>query len=353
MKWQNELTQKFKIEYPIIQAPMLGVTTPEMVAAISNEGGLGSLPVGGLSPAITHDLIKRTRNLTNKTFAVNLFANSLPEKDHPQTFLEMQNLLAEFAEENKINYKKVSIESIPFHSYKDQIDIILEERIPVVSFTFGIPDDKTIEKLKAHDVILIGTATCLQEARILDSKGIDIITAQGIEAGGHRGTFIESENLPLVGSMALIPQVADAIKKPVVAAGGILDGRGIKAALILGAQGVQLGSAFIASDESAATPAYKFRLQNADDTATVLTRTVSGRWARGFENKLMQAVEQSKLEISPYPFQIALTSSFREYGQKQDDENFMVMWAGQFSRKAMKKSTSEIFKRLIEQTEAI
>jgi nitronate monooxygenase len=174
--------------------------------------------------------------------------------------------------------------------------------------------------LQNNGGILIGTATCLQEAILLSDKGIDIITAQGIEAGGHRGTFLELKNLPMIGSIALIREVVNAVKNPVIAAGGIADGRSIKAAFILGASGVQMGSAFIACNESTASETYRSCLQNSRDTDSVLTKSITGRWARAIQNELIDTIESSQLKIPPYPFQIALTSPLREYGQKQNNK---------------------------------
>src|SRR3954470_9488467 len=148
MEWSNELTRALRITYPVIQAPMLGVSTPEMTAAISNEGGLGSLPVGGLPPRKTHDLIRQTKALTDQPFAVNLFANRLPRKNDKVTFEAMQGFLANFADENEIEYASPSPSGIEFHGYSEQIDILISENIPIVSFTFGILNDAVITQLK-------------------------------------------------------------------------------------------------------------------------------------------------------------------------------------------------------------
>lgn len=353
MKWENELTRTLKIKYPIVQAPMLGVTTPEMVAAISNHGGLGSLPVGGLAAVKTTELIQKTKALTTSPFAVNLFANPLPKNPDKIKFELMQDLLEQICRDNELSFERQSFDSLQFHSYTEQIDCLLSENIPVVSFTFGTLDPESISAFKEQGVILIGTATCLKEAKILDQIGIDIITAQGIEAGGHRGTFLEGEPLSTIGLMSLIPQLVERISKPILAAGGINDGKTIKAALTLGAQGVQPGTAFIASDESGAIPAYKKYLQDAIDSDSVLTRSFSGRWARGLKNKFITAIEKSGLLIPEYPIQVSLTSKIRTAAQQQNNKEFTALWAGQSAFKSEMKPIVEIFNKLITETEGI
>lgn len=352
MEWKNEVTHALKIAYPFVQAPMLGITTPQMVAAISNNGGLGSLPVGGLSPEKTLALIRQTKALTDKPFAVNLFAHPIPEFDAAQASA-MQNALINICARHHIQYPTQVIENIRFYHYSEQIEILVTENIPIVSFTFGILSDEAVKTLKANGVILIGTATCVKEALILDEKGIDMISAQGIEAGGHRGTFLNDEPLPLIGSMALVPQILSRVNKPVIAAGGIYDGKTTKAAFALGAKGVQVGTAFIASHESLAIPAYKALLPNTLDTDTVLTRAFSGRWARGIGNQLMNEVEQAGIEIPGYPMQNSLISLLRAEAQKANNKDFTTLWAGQSASKAEGKAAADIFWAIIRQAEEV
>lgn len=353
MRWQNRLTTLLRIEYPFVQAPMLGITTPAMVAAISNAGGLGSLPVGGLSADVTRSLIKETKALTNKPFAVNLFTHTNPDSIDESSFDSMQQFLVTLAANENIPYTAPIAENLAFFSYHDQIDILAQEKIPIVSFTFGIPDDDSIITLKNSGARLIGTATCVEEALLLETKFIDVVTAQGAEAGGHRGSFINGKNPPMIGSLSLIPQIVDAIRLPVLAAGGIADGRSMVAAFILGSQGVQVGSAFIASHESAAVNAHKHIVQNSSATASVLTRSFSGRWARGIQNKLMESVEGSGLTIPAYPIQQRLIAPLRIYGQQAEQTDLIAMWAGQSASRAIRKSSNEIFQTLIKQAETM
>lgn len=352
MIWQNKLTKLLDIQYPIIQAPMLGVTTPEMVAAVSNSGGLGSLPVGGLSPEITRERIQKTKALTNKPFAVNLFVNALDNVNLEEA-LAIQDFLDKLGKKHNLEFDRKSPGSFTFYSYKEQVDILIEENIPVVSFTFGWLDNECIKQLKANNIILIGTATSVKEARLLEDTGIDAITAQGVEAGGHRGTFINDEPLPQVGLMSLLPQIADSVSIPVLAAGGINDGRTIKAAFTLGASAVQIGTAFIASNESLAIPSYKNRLLYAQDTDTQLTKAFSGRWARGIRNTFMAETEQSGLTIPEYTIQNSITGPIRAAAIKQDNNELTNMWSGQSAPKIKLETCSDIFKELVEQTEKL
>lgn len=346
----DSITQKLQIQYPIVQAPMLGVTTPEMVVAIANEGGLGSLPVGGLSPEKTTELIQKTKQLTQRPFAVNLFAHAIPEVDLAKAS-QMQDFLVGLGKKYGLEFPELHLETLSFYSYKTQIDILIAEQIPIVSFTFGIPDDEWLQKLKASGTILIGTATCLAEALLLDQKGVDMITAQGIEAGGHRGTFLETIPLPQVGVMALVPQIVNRIGKPVLASGAINDGKTIKAAFAMGASAVQIGTAFIATTESLAIPAYQQAVLAAKDTDSQLTLAFSGRWARGLQNQFMTEVEHSGFTPLPYPIQNSLTTALRQKAQQLNKGDFTNLWSGQSAPKIHLPDCAAIFRELIRQAE--
>lgn len=350
MNWENEVTNALHINYGIVQAPMLGVTTPEMVAEISNAGGLGSLPVGGLSPQKTIALIHATKALTMRPFAVNFFAHHIPVPDAVQV-KEMKAFLLELCIRYQLPFKKEDFEPFRFYTYKEQIDIIIQEQIPVASFTFGIPDEESIREMKNKGIVLIGTATCVKEAILLDQKGVDIIAAQGIEAGGHRGSFLDEGAIPEVALMPLLNGIIEKTQKPVLAAGAICDGRTIKAAYTLGAKGVQIGTAFIAGNESAAIPSYKGALQQSTDTDSVLTRAFSGRWARGLRNEFMNEIEQSGLVIPDYPVQNSLTARIRSLAQQLDRKALTNLWAGQSAAQAEAKPVAVIFKEMIRQAE--
>ena len=350
MLWTNEINRALQIQFPVIQAPMLGITTPEMVAAISNSGGLGSLPIGGLSPSAARGIIRKTRSLTDKPFAVNFFAHSIPPVNIQQ-MERMQDFLEKLCVDDHLPYIRKAPETFHTHSYKEQIEILISEKIPVVSFTFGIPDDEDINALKNMGTILIGTATSVKEALLLEKKEIDIICAQGCEAGGHRGSFLEDEPLPLIGTFSLVPQITRQFTKPVLAAGGIFNGKTIKAAFVLGAQGVQIGTAFIACNESMAAPSWKTAIQRAPENENILTMCITGRWARGIRNRLITAIENSDLDIPAFPWQGLLTAQIRTLSKEQDNFDFAAMWAGQSFSHIETKPAVEIFKKLIEEAE--
>lgn len=326
---------------------MLGVSTPAMAAEVSNAGGLGSLAVGGLSPEATTELIQKTKNLTNKPFAVNLFVHEVPP--YEESDIEpMRQFLVSLASKRGYQITENDLSNLKFYTYHDQLEILVKENIKIVSFTFGCLDKKSIAYLKANDCILIGTATCVDEAIILKEHEIDFITVQGIEAGGHRGSFIKDMPLPQVGLFALLPQVIKQTQLPAIAAGGVNSPSTIKAVLELGADAVQIGSAFIDSEESDAITSYRQLIKQAKDTDTVLTRAISGRWARGFKNELIKAVEDSGLTIPPYPVQNSFTTKFRKLAQQANDHEYTTLWAGQSSSSSATKKVKDIFESFVQ-----
>lgn len=347
MNWHNELTDIFKTSYPLVQAPMLGITTPEMVAAAANCGMLGSLPVGGLSPQKTAEAIRKTKTLTDKPFAVNLFVYEIPEVPAVSEESAMRQWLQMLAAEQGLDYADKPVAGFVQYSYREQIPVLIEEGIRLVSFTFGTMDDDALATCRQHGMVLMGTATSVAEAVCLNGQDIDVIVAQGIEAGGHRGSFLDPQQLPAVGSFSLVPQIVDQVDCPVIAAGGIWDGRTARAAMMLGAKGIQVGSALLAAYESLAVPAYKAVLKQAADTDSRLTRAFSGRWARGLSNEFMERTDEAGLSIPEYPYQNSLTGAFRAAAQQQGNAGMFHMWAGQSAGRAEALSTAEILQRIV------
>ncbi|MCF3109119.1 nitronate monooxygenase [Niabella sp. CC-SYL272] len=324
----HTLLRQLQIRYPVIQAPMLGVSTPEMAAAASNAGGLGSLAVGGLSPDAVATLLDQTRALTSKPFAVNLFVHNVPELD-AATPEPMQQLIQRLAAERGYILTDADLRLPRLYTYKDQLDVLVKEDVRLVSFTFGCPDDDSIRLLKTHNLLLTGTATSLKEAAWLQDKGIDMVVAQGIEAGGHRGSFLHlGDDLPQQSLEALLQDMKTDIHIPVIAAGGIRDVAGAKKMIDLGAAAVQLGTLFIPTRESQAIPGYKQLLSGKTEMRSVLTTAFSGRWARGLSNAFIRAIETSGIPVLPYPYQNALTTALRKKAQAQNDPEFTSLWAG-------------------------
>jgi nitronate monooxygenase len=237
-------------------------------------------------------------------------------------------------------------------AFPEQLAAALESGASVFSFTFGVLPGDAIAAIKARGMFLMGTATNVEEAVTLERAGVDAVVAQGSEAGGHRGTFGEPFEAGMIGTVALVPQVADAVKVPVVASGGLMDGRGIAAALALGASAVQMGTAFLTCDEAGIPQAYKDAILTAREDATRLTRAFSGRPARGIANRFMMEMEASGIgeDILPFPLQNTLTRPLRAAAAQQARPEYLSLWAGQGLRLARRQSASELVARLAQET---
>jgi len=291
--FETRLSKIVNIAVPIIQAPMAGgITRPELVAAVSSSGGLGSLGAGMLPPERIAADISAIRRLTNAPFNVNLFVLAAPQVDTSSLEAAMA-LLQTFREDLGLPVAEPPARFC--EDFSEQLETVLEERPPVVSFTFGIIDGAAVERLHRAGAKVIGTATHVAEALAWEAVGADAVCVQGAEAGGHRGTFLGPPEEAMIGTLALVPQVIDAVQIPVIAAGGIMDGRGIAAALVLGAAGAQLGTAFLACKESGIPEQWKERLKASKDTGTRVTRLFSGRPARGLVNEFMERLIHSVL----------------------------------------------------------
>lgn len=280
MTWrQTPLARQLGLRVPVIQAPMAGgPSTPRLTCAVSSAGGLGSIAGAMLSADDLRAAIREVRGRTDRPYAVNLFAPLPP----PST-----DRVAEWS-------RLTGVEAGPPRTqprYEEQLAVIIEERVPVLSFTFGIPP------LDGVEAFTIGTATTVAEALALEAAGVNAVVAQGAEAGGHRGTFLAPVGQSLVGTMALVPQIVDAVQIPVIASGAIMDGRGIAAALALGAQAVQLGTAFLRADEAGTTEDHR----RAVGRDTTVTSTLTGRHARAVRTPLVELLEASGLQPPDYP----------------------------------------------------
>ncbi|WP_213525369.1 nitronate monooxygenase family protein [Paenibacillus sp. J31TS4] len=345
------LTELLSIRYPLIQAGMAGgTTTPELVAAVSRAGGLGTLGAGYLTPDAIRTAIRSIREQTDRPFAVNLFIPEPYSVDDTQ-IADTQRRMAGIRA--KLGLPEPQLPAAFAESYDAQLAVVLEERVPVFSFTFGLPAPEELAELKRLGIVTIGTATTTAEAVQLEQAGVDAITAQGSEAGGHRGTFAGPHGEALVGTMALVPQAADAVRVPVIAAGGIMDGRGVAAALALGAAGAQLGSAFLACDESGAHPQHKAAVRAAADSGTSLTRAFSGKPARGVRNAFMAELDPAADTLPPYPVQNALTRDIRQAAAKRDEPAYLSLWAGQAAGLARTGRAEAIVEALVRETEAV
>jgi nitronate monooxygenase len=326
MTWGTRLTDLTGTRYPIVQAPMAGgLTTPELVAAVSEAGALGSIGAAVLSPDELRSAIQAVRQLTGQPFAVNLFA-PLPRPDFDRAAIEAMNgVLARMRDELGLP-PPAALPAPPTYTFADQLAVVAEERVPIFSFTFGLPP---LEQVKEAGCVVLGTATTAAEAEELVAHGVDVVVVQGFEAGGHRGTFRASFERSLVGGLALLPQVVDRVTVPVIYAGGVMDGRGIVAALALGADGVQLGTAFLGCPESGTPDAYRRALTEAKDDSSVLTAVYTGRPARVLHAPYVDVVESSGVEVLPYPLQALVAMDIRTAAVEQGRADLLFALAGQ------------------------
>ena len=349
MKWPRALADRLGVEYPIIQAPMAGgPSTPELTAAVSNAGGLGSFAGGYLAPEAIRDAIRRIRALTSRPFAVNLFAPvpaGLPPSGDDVD--RARRAVAPFRAE--VGLPDAGPPG-PLPSFEEELRVVIEERVAAFSFTFGALSPEDVAALGRSGALVMGTATSVREARALEAAGCQALIAQGGEAGGHRGTFLGPPERGLAGTLALLPQIVDAVTVPVVAAGGIMDGRGIAAAFALGAQAASLGTAFLACPESGAARAYnEALLVRADDDPTTLTRAFSGRLARGLRNRFTDSMVAAPL--LPFPLQNALTADMRREAGKAGKADLLSLWAGQGAPLARARPAAELVRDLVRETE--
>jgi nitronate monooxygenase len=324
-----------------------GPGTPELAAAVSNAGGLGSLGAAYLRPEEILQSIRRTQALTSGPFAVNLFAGGYAADANadPAPMLE---LLSEI--HKALGLPPPVIPVLPPDPFREQLEAVLEARPAVFSFTFGIPGRDAFSLLRARGIATLGTATTAGEARLLVAAGVDAVVAQGAEAGAHRGTFAVPFEAGMVPTLHLVREIA--AFAPVIASGGIMDGRDLATMLAHGAMAAQLGTAFLTCPESGASPAYKRALLHAASDATVITRAFSGRPARGLANAFTALLAGRENAILPYPLQNALTRPMRATAAAQGNAEFLSLWAGQGVARSRQMPAGELIAKLLEESQA-
>ena len=346
----NELIDLLEIEHPIVQAPMGGESTPAMAIAVGNAGGLGGLGCSYMSNDELIAKVEQIRTGTSAPFNLNFFAHPAPEAD-AEVIAHTRDLIAPF-------YEELGIDDLPDELLAPcpsfdaaRLEVLLQLRPRVVSFHFGLPRIKMVRALQAAGCLVACSATTVAEARWLNQAGIDIIVAQGWEAGGHRGTFHVSREDFGVGGMALIPQIVDAVSVPVIAAGGIGDGRGIAAALILGASAVQLGTAFLACPEANIPDSWRNAMQTTSDDATRLTRAFSGRPARAMKNRYTEAMAQAQAKLPDYPTMYGFSDPLSQAAADSDTPGFEFYLWGQSAALNRKLSTTGLMELLISEAQ--
>ena len=315
------------IEHPIIQAPMAGASNAELVAAVSEAGGLGSLGAAGTPPDRVRETVRAIQQRTGRAFNINLFSA------HTEEFDRSARPGPRLAERLATYHSEFGLASVPdpaplFGPAEEQFDVLIEEGVPIISFHFGA-DARLITKAHESGAKVLCSATTAAEARALEDIGIDAVIAQGSEAGGHRGTFSVDYRQALIGTMALVPQIVDAVSIPVIAAGGIMDARGVVASLALGASAAQLGTAFLGCPETPIDDAWRASLRAAEAEATTVTEAISGKPARGIRNRYIDEIEALDEAILPYPAQYSISRDLRKAATERGDADFIAMWAGQ------------------------
>ena len=341
------------IEHPIIQAPMAGSDTPALAAAVANAGGLGSIGCAMMSPERFSACHAEIRAATNRSVNMNFFAHMVPgtdSSDDEQKAARARALLAPFFMEHDLGeVPEVTESHFPFG--EAMLKAVIAARLRVVSFHFGLPETRFVDALKAAGTVILCSATTPAEARDLEARGVDAIIAQGWEAGGHHGYYLTAKGAQ-TGTMALVPQIVDAVGVPVIAAGGIADGRGIAAALALGAAGVQIGTAFLTTAESGIPAPHRAALLASDGSDTRPTRAFSGRPARGVVNRYMTAMEAHEDALPDFPLMNTVTGPLRKASAGAGSPDFVALWSGQAVGLNRETTAVELVERLVAEARA-
>ncbi|GGY80439.1 NAD(P)H-dependent flavin oxidoreductase [Pseudoduganella plicata] len=354
--WKDtEVTRRLGLAAPIVQGPFGGgISSVELVVAVSESGGLGSFGVHHLGAAGIRDVAGRIRARTSRPFALNLWI-PLDDADDPRIddaqFARNAALLQPYFTELGLAMPPRPERFAP--RYAEQIEAVLAARPAVFSFVFGIASPEVLARCRELGIVTLGAATTVDEAIALEKAGVDMVVATGSEAGGHRVSFLRGADESLSGTFSLVPQVADAVRIPVIAAGGIADARGIAAALTLGAHAVQIGTAFLACEESNANPAHRGLLFSPDARHTGLTRVFSGRLARGIENRLMRELQPHADRLPGYPVQNWFMGALKKAAAEQERGDLMSLWCGQSAALLRHRDARSLMTALVNETSAL
>ncbi|MEV7632207.1 DUF561 domain-containing protein [Microbacterium sp. NPDC089318] len=340
----TDLRELLGIRHPIVLAPFGGLSSVALTAAVSDSGGLGSYGLYGYDGDRIRDTAAALRAATDAPFALNIW---LPTGDEVAPGSEHDGYaaaLADFFDEVGIEPPKRPERYLP--SLDEQLDAIWQAAPAALSVVFGVPSSPVVDEAHRRGIRVIGTATTVAEARALEAGGVDAIVATGAEAAGHRVSFLRPAEESLVGLVSLLPQVADAVRVPVIAAGGIADRRGVAAAFALGASGVQVGTSFLVTDESAANAAHRAAIRSTAADESVLTRAMSGRLSRGAPNRAVREIESSGA-IAPFPAQNWLTGRFRAVAGQRGMGELQSLWLGQSAALARGRTAADAFDELV------
>lgn len=341
----RRLIDRFKTEFPIVLAPMAGVMDAELVIAVAQGGGLGSLPCAMLSAEKAREQVNIIRQRVSAPVNLNFFCHKAVDAD-PAREARWRQRLAPYFREHGLD-PDAAINAANRAPFDAAFCAVVEELKPeVVSFHFGLPEPKLLQRVKGAGAIVMSSATTVKEAIWLEENGADVVIAQGADAGGHRAMFLTENISEQPGTFSLLPQVVDAVKLPVVAAGGIADGRGIAAAFALGASAVQIGSAYLRCPESKVTPQGHVALAQASDESTVITNVMTGRPARGVANRVMREVGPISPDAPAFPHAATALGPLKAAAEKQGKVDFTNLWAGQAVRMGKEMPAAELTRAL-------
>ncbi|MBU3069037.1 nitronate monooxygenase [Aestuariicella sp. G3-2] len=347
----NFLRYRLNVEHPIIQAPMVGVSTPSLAAAVSNAGALGSIGVGASTAEQARSAIQATRQLTDKPFNVNLFCHQ-PATARPDIEAQwLEYLASRFLEFDAVPPNQLREIYPSFLQSTDMLEMLVDEKPAVVSFHFGLPQREWVAALQREGITILSCVTSVYELMQAQAVGVDAIVAQGVEAGGHRGVF-EPERDDELGTLALLPQIIRKTDLPVIAAGGIMDGRGIHAMMALGASGVQMGTAFILCPESSANDQYRTNLKSEKAYNTRITSNISGRPARGLANRFYHELDVGAPPRPDYPIAYDAGKALTAAASAKGCFDFAVQWAGQGAPMARELPAEELVALLVSEWQA-
>lgn len=339
------------IEHPIIQAPMAGASNAELVSAVSNAGGLGSLGAASTPPDRLRTTVQAIQQQTGRAFNVNLFSA------HTEEFDRDARPGPKLSERLSTYHAELDLGPVPepapmFGPAEEQFEVLIEQGVPIISFHFGA-DPRLVVRAHEAGAKVLCSATTAAEAKELEDIGVDAVIAQGSEAGGHRGTFTVDYRQALIGTMALVPQLVDAVSIPVIAAGGIMDARGVVASMALGASAVQLGTAFLGCPEAPVTDAWRASLHSAEAEATTVTEALSGKPARGIRNRYIDEIEAIDEPLLPYPAQYSISRELRKAAGERGREEFTAMWAGQGVGLIRQRPAADLVNDLVVESQAL
>jgi nitronate monooxygenase len=351
--WYNtKATKILGIQYPILQGPFGGnLSSVGLVSTVSNAGGLGGYGAYTLSPREIIEVDRQLKAATNKPYNINLWVSDTDAVDgivSDEQFKQAQQLFKPYYDELGIALPE---KPAPFKTrFENQLEIILHQRPPVFSFMFGVLSADVLEECRKLGIVTVGAATTLDEAIVLEASGVDMIIASGFEAGGHRPSFLAPAELSTVGTFVLLQLIKEKVKTPVIAAGGIANGKGVAAALALGADAAQIGTAFLATDESNATAIHKQMLFSDAAKYTTLSRAFTGRLGRGITSRIAKDLIHQEKGFLPFPLQTQFMSHIRKAAIEQEKWDMILFWGGQIAPVLKHTKAGELMKSIIEET---